>query len=130
MKPHIALTFAVLLLPAVARAEFRTIAVEVFLAEDKTVKVNIHSEAKGETCKAVSVAEAAKVLKQARGWGSSVGVAIVTDGAHLSQYFPLVQAIAGNGWLDLALLKQNRGMMGEQILRHYKIKTPARGGGR
>ena len=129
MRSPLALTIAVLLFPAVARAELRTIAVEVFQAEDKTVKVNIHSEAKGESRKAVSVAEAAKILKQAKGWGSSVEVAIVTDGADLSQYMPLVQAIAENTWLDLALLKQNRGM-GEQILRHYRIKAPDRGDGR
>jgi len=109
--------------PLLVRAESRSIALDVHRAEDKTVKVSMYSDVKEEKQKDISIAKATEILKKAKGWGSSVSVAIVTDnGVDLSVYLPLLQAIAGNG-LDLAILKQKH-WRGEQILKHYRIGQP------
>jgi hypothetical protein len=110
--------------PLFAQAELRTIALDVHQAKDKIVKVSMYSDVKEEKQEDVSVAESTEILKRAKGWGSSVQVAIITDGnVDLSAYLPLFQAISDNIWLDLAILKQRRGL-GEQILKHYNIEQP------
>ena len=110
-----------LCLPAIVQAEYRIIAVEVFKARDKTVKVKVHSDVKTENRNNISVKEATQVLKNAKGWGSAVGVAIVSDSVHLSSFVSIVQAVAENPWLDLELFRPRRVGMGEHILKHYKI---------
>lgn len=111
-------------MPLLAQAELRTIALDVHQTKDKTVKVSMYSDVNEEKQEDVSVAEATEVLKRAKGWGSSVEVAIITDGkVDLSAYLPLLQTISDNIWLDLAILKQRRGL-GEHILKHYNIEQP------
>ena len=119
----IAVAFAVCV-PILAHAELRTIALDVHQAKDKSVRVSVYSEVKEEKQNDISVAEATEILKKAKGWGSAVEVAIITDGVvDLSVYLPLLQAIADNGWLDLAILKQRRGLA-EHIFKHYGIEQP------
>ena len=125
MKRIAILVVLAVCMPLLAHAEFRTIAVEINRAKDKSIKVTIHSEVKSEKKKDISIAEATKILKKARGWGSSVGVAIVIDGVELNNYIALVKVIAENAWLDLTVLKQKQGM-GDHILKYYNIEqSPA-----
>ena len=124
------ITIAIVLvvcMPLLARAELRTIALDVHQAKGKSVLVSMYSDVKEEKQKDISVAEATEILKKSKGWGSSVEVAIITDGnVDLSVYLPLLQTIADNAWLDLAILKLRRGM-GDHILKHYDIEQSPRG---
>jgi len=124
MKEYLTAVCLVLLLPAFAAAEYRAIAVEVARAKDKSVKVTIHSEAKAEKKTAISIAEATEILEKATGWGSGVGVAVVIDGAQLKDYLPLLQAIAKNVWLDLAVIRYRQDR-GSHILKYYGIQPVA-----
>ncbi len=121
MRKHIIYLALFLAFPALARAELRTIALDVHQTKDKTVKVSMYSDVKEERQKDLSVAEATKILKKAKGWGSSVEVAVVTRAGDLSAYLPLLQAISDNIWLDLVILKRKDGL-GERILKHYGIE--------
>ena len=124
------ITIAIVLvvcMPLLARAELRTIALDVHQAKDKSVQVSMYSDVKEEKQKDIAVAEATEILKKSKGWGSSVEVAIITDGnVDLSVYLPLLQAIANNPRLDLAILKPRR-RMGDLILKHYNIEQSTRG---
>jgi len=127
MTRHILWLTLLLAFPVLTRAELRTIAIDVHRAKDKTVKVSVYSDVKEEKQKDISVAKATEIIKKAKGWGSSVEVAIITDGnVDLSVYLPLLQAIAKNAWLDLAILKPRRGM-GDHILKHYNIEQSPQG---
>ena len=121
MKKYMMLFCFAAMLPALAHAEYRTIAVEIGRAKDKSIKVSIHSDVKSEKKTDISVADATEIMKKAKGWGSGVGVAIVTNGVELNNYISLVTAIADNISLDLAVLKHKRGM-GQHILKHYNIE--------
>lgn len=114
----------------VVQAEYRTIAIEVARSQANRVSVTIHSDVKAEKQTGVTVQAAAAIVKDAKGWGSSVGVAIISDGADLSSYLPILEAVAKNPWLDLELMRTKRTRMGDQILRHYKIDTEAKSEGR
>ncbi len=122
MTKHIIWLALLLALPMSTRAELRTIALDIHRAEDKTVKVSIYSDVKKEQQKHIAIAKAIDVLKEAKGWGSSVEVAVITDGdVDLLDYLPLLQAVARNAWLDLAVLKSRTGV-GDRILKHYNIE--------
>jgi len=124
MKEYLTTVCLVLLLPAFAAAEYRTIAVEVARAKDKSAKVTIHSEAKAEKKTAISIAEATEILEKVTGWGSGVGVAVVIDGVQLKDYLPLLQAIAENIWLDLTVIRYRQDR-GSHILKYYGIEPVA-----
>ena len=123
------ITIAIVLvvcMPLLARAELRSIALDIHQAKDKSVQVSMYSDVKEEKQKDISVAKATEILKKSKGWGSVVNVAIITDrNVDLSAYLPLLQAIANNPWLDLAILKPRRGM-GDHILKHYNIEQSPR----
>ena len=124
MKRRMKILIAVFaLMPMLAKAELRSIAIEVFQGKDKTTKVTIHSEVKKENKKEITVDQAKNILESAKGWGSGVYVVIVTNGTDLNNYLCLIEAIAKNPWLDLIALKDktSRGS-GELILKHYNIE--------
>ena len=121
MKNHLGTLFVLLCLPAISQAEYRIMAVEVFKAKDNSVKINVYSEVKTEAKKSIAVKDATTIMKNAQGWGSGVGVAIVSENVDLSSFISIVDAVAKNPWLDLALLRSKRNDMGEHILRHFKI---------
>ncbi|MGB0579570.1 MAG: hypothetical protein ACPGVU_07710 [Limisphaerales bacterium] len=111
---------ALLAMTGLARAEYRTIAIEVHRAANQPAQVNIHSDVTPEKKHGISITEAAVILRKARGWGSAVGVAMVTSGIDSSSCKPLVIAIAQNDWseLETSMSKEGRG---RQILRQYKL---------
>lgn len=49
--------------------------------------------------------EAAKVLQQAKGWGSAVEVGIVAHRIPLQDYLPLLKSISENPWLRLSFVE-------------------------
>ena len=111
-------------LPAMALAESRSIGIEVTRSEDESVKVTIHSSVESEEKADITVADAAKILKEATGWGSGVLVAIVVDNVDLQDYFPLLQAVNENSWLFLELVR-SKGNLGDLILKAYNIEPSA-----
>ena len=115
-----------ILLPSIANAEFRTIALEINKGTNPAVTVTIYSEVQSEKRTNITVEAAADILRNAKGWGSLVGVAILTDGAGLRDYMPIIQAISDNAWLDLETIRPMQGM-GEQILKHYGIEQAGPG---
>lgn len=120
----LALLFSALV-PAVAQAESRSIAIEVSRGPNNSTRVTIHSNLESEKKVETSVADAVTVLKDATGWGSSVFVVIVTDGTKLRNYISLLDAIAENPWLDLVgIRKRTRPDTAAMILQHYKIEQP------
>ena len=122
----IILSTAFLLLGGFAQAEYRSIAIEVFKAEGaKQVRVNIHSEVEKENKRELDLKSAVAIVERAMGWGSSVGVVIVTENVALSEYIDLVNAVAKNGWMELSVIQPKRqgARHADHILRHYKIST-------
>ena len=107
---------------AVAHAEYRTIAIEVLKNEKKQVVVNIHSAVKSEHKKGISIDEASRIIKAAKGWGSSVGVAIKVNKVSLAEYLPLLKTISENSRLGLEGLYSRFGVGYGRIMKHYKIE--------
>ena len=126
MTRFLVFIFFAVTLPVLSRAESRAIALDVSRGTDKSVTVSIYSDVKSEQKNGVSVPDAATILKNAKGWGSNVEIAIVTDGVQLRDYFQLVQAINENIYLNLAIIKARRDL-GEHILKHYNIEPNAAG---
>jgi hypothetical protein len=93
---------AVFLVVAQAHAEYRTVLVQIKQDKDKNISVTIYSDEKKEQKTDVSVDDAAKVIGAMEGWGSQVGVYVVsaqgTPRAHLKK---LLVALSGNPWLEL-----------------------------
>ena len=115
----IAVFFSVLV---VAQAEYRAIAIEVYKNDNKEIAVNIHSEVESENKRGITIIQASQITEKARGWGSSVGVAIKIDRVDLSEYLPLFSKISGNAWLGLEGLSSNMGTGYTHIMKHYKIE--------
>jgi hypothetical protein len=86
-------------------AELRIIAVQVVNVEKAKPKVAIYSDVKAENKRDLSIDEAAKILKNAEGWQSSVIVGIQAHDVPLAEYLPLLKAVAENSWLDLAFVE-------------------------
>jgi len=106
----------------VANAEYRTIAIEVFKGKDQKVLVNIHSKVKTENKKRLSVDQAAAILKESKGWGSSVGVAVVANTVDLSAYIEIISTISKNAWLGLEGISSETGVGYSHIVKHYRIE--------
>lgn len=87
-----------------AHAESRTIGVRVTRDAESKVQVAITSDVEKEKKQDITVEQAAAVLRDAQGWGSSVWVGIVAHGVPLQDYLPLLKAIADNVWLDLVFV--------------------------
>ncbi|HJZ53760.1 MAG TPA: hypothetical protein VKE74_02320 [Gemmataceae bacterium] len=102
MKPSLALA-AVLTLAASALAESRSVLVVVAHDTDGKAKVTIYSDDKQDSRDAVTVEEACKAVAGMKGWGSTVGVYLVTD-RPLSRKDrkALFDAVDANDWLDLS----------------------------
>lgn len=122
MKHLLVITTLFLSMLAVAHAEYRTIAIEVYKNEKKEVAVNIHSDVEAENKKGLTVKQASKILENAKGWGSAVGVAIKVDHVDLSEYHPLLSKVSDNVWLDLVGLSSDSGAGYTHIMKHYKIE--------
>lgn len=90
---------------AAAHAELRAIGVRVTRDADSKVHVAISSDVANEQQKDVTVEQAAIVLRDAKGWRSSVMVGIVAHGVPLQDYLPLLKAVAENGILELAFIE-------------------------
>lgn len=89
-----------------AHAEIRALKVAVERGADGATKVSIKSDVASENRTKTTTADAAEVLKNAAGWGSTVDVTIETNGEPLSDYLPLLSAIASNTWLSLSYVGQ------------------------
>jgi hypothetical protein len=102
------LTLAVgLVLIGPARAEYRVVLIRVAHAKDGKEAVTIRSDAKADRREAVSVDEACKAIKQMTGWGSAVGVFVVSDrGLAGPEAKKLLGTILDNWQLTLVSLGQ------------------------
>ena len=126
MRTIILIALFSVLLPCIASAEYRTIALEITRDTNQMVTVSIYSEVQSEKQTNITVEVAADILKNAKGWGSLVGVAILTDGANLRDFMPIIQEIAENGRLELETIRPRLGM-DEQMLEHYGIEQAGAG---
>lgn len=88
-----------------AHAELRTIGVLVTRDANSKVHVTISSDVTKEQKKDITVEQAANLLRDAQGWGSSVMVGLVAHGVPLQEYLPLLKAVSENGILDLAFVE-------------------------
>jgi hypothetical protein len=85
-----------------AHAEYRTVLVQIKQNKDKNTAVTIHSDEKKEQKAAVSVDEAVKIIGEMKGWGSSVGVYVVSDrSVSRADSNKLLTAVNDNHWLAL-----------------------------
>jgi uncharacterized protein (TIGR03067 family) len=104
MKPvhRILAALALSLAASQAHAEYRTVLVQVRQNKDKNTTVAIHSDEKKEQKAAVSVDEAVRIIGEMQGWGSSVGVYVVSDrSVPRADSKKLLAAVNDNHWLDL-----------------------------
>jgi hypothetical protein len=127
MKQHILLLAILALLPSLAQAEARAIAIEISYLKD-TAKVTIHSNIDSERRTGISVAEAAAVIQKAsggHGFHSVMVLIVIHDRADVMSYLRLLAAIAKNPWFDLwAVRRPKDWQITRNILEHYKIKIP------
>lgn len=85
-----------------AAAEYRTVLVRLKHDPEKKTSVSIDSDEKKERRSAASVAEAAKVIAGMEGWGSTVGVYVVSDqDVPRADLKELLRRIRDNPWLEL-----------------------------
>ncbi len=68
-----------LLVVSQARAEYRSVLIQVTRGKDKKVSVTIHSDDKRDRRAGVTVGEAVKAIGDMRGWGSSVGLYVTSE---------------------------------------------------
>ena len=102
MKPLLAL-LAVLVWTAPGFAESRSVLVVVAHDEGGKAQVAIHSDDKRDRRDAATVAEACEAVAGMKGWGSVVGVSVVTDRPLAKKdRKALFDAIDANAGLDLA----------------------------
>jgi hypothetical protein len=101
MKPLV-VGLTLLLSAGQANAEYRTVLIQVKQDKDRKTVVTISSDEAKERKSGISPDEAAKVIAGMRGWGSAVGVYVVSerDVARGDQK-KLLAAISDNFWLDL-----------------------------
>ncbi len=104
MKTFLILSLMVLWSTSV-HAELRIIGVRVTRDADSKVQVAISSDVAKEQKKNISVEQAAIVLRDAKGAGSSVMVGIVAHRIPLQDYLPLMKAISENMILELAFVE-------------------------
>lgn len=101
MNRHAYFATALLMICGNAFGEMRGIDITVAQAENKKVLVSINSGVGKENQSELSVDEAAKLLKDAKGWGSSIVVSLQVTEVGLDRYLPLLTAISENPWLHL-----------------------------
>ncbi len=118
MKP-LSLCFLIIVVvaPMECWGETRIIGVHVSKTEDSKTGVSIYSDVKSENQRNISIQDAARILKQAQGWGSVVYVGVVVEGRTLTDYLPLLEEISKNHWLELAFVETTSS---ELIQQHIK----------
>ena len=96
-----------LMLAGPVLAEYRVVLIRVSHTKEGKALVTIRSDDKQDRTESASVDEACKAIRQMKGWGSAVGVHVVTDrslkGPEAKQ---LLGAILDNVWLGLISLGQ------------------------
>ena len=92
--------------PLTTHAELRALKVILEHGADGATTVSIKSDVGSENRTKTTIADAVDVLKHAAGWGSSVEVTVDTNGVPLSDYLPLLNAIAANSLLSLSYVGQ------------------------
>src|SRR5262249_26155637 len=92
---------ALLTLVSQARADSRSVLVQVKQGQDRKVLVTIHSDDAAERKSAAAVDEAVKAIADMKSWGH-VGVYVVAEGNVSSDDLKkLLGAVIDNPWLDL-----------------------------
>ena len=120
----------VLLLAASAtcRAELRSMVVTVTRDTNSVTTASIYSDVDGEKRGDISISEATEVLRDAKGWGSTVWLVIVLNNASLRECKPMLDAINDNAWLDLIAVRNPKCDANvEQILKHYGVEQAGPG---
>lgn len=102
MKPLQAMVLMVLM-AGCARAELTAIGIKVTRTANGKPVVSVFEERKSH--RDLTVSEAAALLQAEKGAGSVVLVGIVVEGAHLSDYIRLLDAIAQNSMLELTFIE-------------------------
>ena len=105
MKTYILIVLTLFVAQFHAHAELRIIGVQVTKAQNSEARVSIASDEAKEKKKDITVAEAVKILRDAKGWDSSVMVGIEAHAIPLQDYLPLLRAISENPWLDLSFVE-------------------------
>ena len=106
------------------RAELRSIGVRVTQAPESAARVTIESDEPREARAGLTITEAATLLRQAQGWGSTVIVGIEAHGVPLREYLPLLQAIAENPRLELAYAEGRKPDLISENIRKRMAAAP------
>jgi hypothetical protein len=119
---------AVLAVSAPALAESRSVLIVVTHDKDGMATVSVYSDDARDRRTAVTVGEACKAVAGMKGWGSAVGVYVVTDRAMARKdRRALFDAIDDNLWLDLTSYgTETPKHLAEYFLK--RIKAPEVGG--
>ena len=127
MKALLILGLNVLLL-ACANAELGTIGVRVTRDADSKVHVAISTDFPKAQRKDITVEQAAVVLRDSKGGGSSVLVGIVAHGIPLQDYLPLLKAVSENPILELAFVEGTRPtFVNDNIKKRIEQAAPSNG---
>jgi len=126
MKHHLAIA-CLLLASTVCRAELRSMVVTVSRDTNSVTTISIYSDVDSEKRSNISMSEATDILRDAKGWGSTVWLVILLNNASLRECKPMLDAINENAWLDLIAVRNPRrdGNI-EQMLKHHGVEQ---GGG-
>lgn len=94
--------FAFLILLSQARAESRSVLIQIKQGEDRKPVVTIHSDDATDRRVGASVDEAVKAIGGMKGWGSTVTVSVTAErGIRGDTVKKVLGAVCDNGWLDL-----------------------------
>ena len=124
MKTTLIVVLSLISCVSSALAEARSIIVWLDRPQQGPSTATIYSDEKKESRKKIKLADAALILKEAQGWGSSVSVFILSEGAiETRDYIVLLEGMKENGWLHLQSIEvsHNRSFSGmaSQLLKHF-----------
>jgi hypothetical protein len=120
MKPLV-VGLTLLLAAGQASAEYRTVLIQVKQDKDRKTVVTISSDEAKERKSAISPDEAVKVIAGMRGWGSAVGVYVVSDRTvSPADYKKVLTAIRANWWLGVVYSDH---VMPKYLWDHFRTLT-------
>jgi len=110
MKTSLTIVLAVIAFVASAVAESRSILIWLDRPEQGPSTATIYSDVENEKKKKINLADAALILKEAQGWGSTVLVFILSEQSiETNDYIVLLEGMKENGWLQLHSIEVSHG---------------------
>jgi len=108
-------------LPVLGHAESRSIGIRIDLDAKNDPRISIYSDGKKEDRRDLTMEKAEKILREAKGSGSSIFVGIIAHNVPVSKYLNLLKVISENAWLKLVFVEgKEPSLIGDNIKRRME----------